>query len=380
MTRADGHGAGDDIAWHHSSFGWSDVLVSGILRPLRQHGVPISYIPQPWIQRGRSGSIDIPAETEVVLIEGVGATRVELSRWLDAAIWVQTDPDLALKRTISLDRDPPGFVDDWMRDENSHLNADKPWTRATAVVSGETPFSDGVLHVRFGASCSSPAAANAGETRMFEVSGVLFDNDGVLVDSHDVAAGVWNQWATRWAPGFDFHRDIRHGLRLRDAVADIVDPENVPEATRVLIETETTLAARVPAILGAPELVAQCPADAWALVTSGRRSVALARLTSAGLPHPVTVVSADDVDKGKPAPDPYLAGAAALGLHPRQCAVFEDASAGVTSARAAGVAHVIGVGKATLGEDIDVAVSSLRGITFDGTQLRIPRDVIIEAQ
>jgi len=44
---------------------------------------------------------------------------------------------------------------------------------------------------------------------MFPAAGVLFDNDGVLVDSHEVAAGVWNQWATRWVPGFDFHRDIR---------------------------------------------------------------------------------------------------------------------------------------------------------------------------
>ena len=53
----------------------------------------------------------------------------------------------------------------------------------------------------------------------------------------------------------------------------------------------------------------------------------------------------------------------------------------VSRRRGRPVSHdVIGVGKATLGEDIDVAVSSLRGITFDGTQLRIPRDVIIEAQ
>ena len=249
------------------------------------------------------------------------------------------------------------------------------------MVSGEHPFSDSAIHVRFRDSgAASPQTADVGVARSFDVSGVLFDNDGVLVDSHDVAAAVWNQWATRWAPGFDFHRDVRHGLRIRDAVADIVvNPANVPEAARDLVDMESRLATRVGAIRGAPELVAQCRADAWTLVTSGRRAVALARLTSAGIPHPVSVVSADDVEHGKPAPDAYLAGAASLGLHPGRCAVFEDAGAGIESARAAGVACVIGVGEATLGENVDVSVLSLRGITYDGARLTIPPSVIIAA-
>ena len=212
---------------------------------------------------------------------------------------------------------------------------------------------------------------------MFPAAGVLFDNDGVLVDSHELAAGVWNQWATRWVPGFDFHRDIRHGLRLREVVADLVSAEHAAAATEDLMDMELTLATDVPPIRGAPELIAGCPPGSWALVTSGRRCMALARLTSAGIAHPVSVVSADDVASGKPAPDPYLAGAAALGLRPDQCIVFEDASAGIRSARAAGIAHVIGVGIASRDEDVDVAVSSLSGITFDGTRVSIPRWSII---
>jgi len=370
----------DDIAWHHSFFGWSDVLIDSVLRPLRRHGGPVSYIPQPWIERGRPGSIDIPAGTELVLIEGVGATRREVSPWLDATIWVQTDPDVALERTIALDRDPPGFVEDWMREENAHLAADAPWTRATAVVSGEHPVGTDAVRVHF-QMCSPPTSArNASTGCTFEVAGILFDNDGVLVDSHDVAARVWNQWATKWAPGFDFHRDIQHGLRLRDVVAGLVSSQHVHEATQSLITMEMTLATCVPAIPGAPELAAHCPPGSWTVVTSGRRSVALARLTSAGISHPGSVISADDVLHGKPAPDPYLAGAAALGLRAGQCAVFEDAAAGIMSARAAGVAHVIGVGETTLDGDVDVAVSSLCGITFNGTHLTIPRDVIIEAK
>jgi hypothetical protein len=139
----------DDIAWHHTFFGWSDVLIDGILSPIRRGILPVSFTPQPWLDRGRAGSIEIPADTQVVLIEGVGATRAELSGWLDRTIWVQTDPEVALSRTVALDRDPPGFVEDWMREENAHLAADRPWTRATAVVSGEHPFSADTLHVHF---------------------------------------------------------------------------------------------------------------------------------------------------------------------------------------------------------------------------------------
>jgi sugar-phosphatase len=371
----------DDIAWHHSFFGWSDVLISGVLSPLRRDGMPVSFVPEPWRERGRSGAVDVPADTRIVLVEGVGATRTELSGWLDASIWVQTAQEVAWGRTVRLDRDPPGFIADWMRAENAHLDADQPWTRATALVSGERPFSKDALGTCFRKVPTAPQPiTDVGAARTFEVSGVLFDNDGVLVDSHDVAAKVWNQWAARWAPTFDFHRDVRHGLRIRDAVAAIVvNPANVPEATRDLIDLESRLATRVGAIRGAPELIARCPVGAWSLVTSGRRSVALARLTSAGIPHPLAVVSADDVKNGKPAPDPYLAGAASLRLPPARCAVFEDAAAGVASARSAGVACVIGVGEATLDDDVDVAVSSLRGIRFDGVRLTIPPNVVIGA-
>ncbi len=367
----------DDIAWHHSFFGWSDLLIAGVLAPLRRGGAPVSYVPEAWVKRGRQGGIDVPAKTEILLVEGVGAARTQVSGWLDASIWVQTDQDVASRRTLALDRDPPGFIEDWMREENAHLDADRPWTRATAVVSGEHPFSSDALHVKF-LKPDALSPSNARDDHVFEVSGVLFDNDGVLVDSHDVAAEVWNRWANRWAPAFDFHRDVRHGLRIQDAVADIVcDPVNVPEAARDLIDMEFRLATRVGAIRGAPTLASQCPANAWAVVTSGRRAVALARLVSAGLPRPTSIISAEDIDNGKPAPDPYLSGAASLGLHPNRCAVFEDAAAGITSARAAGVACVIGVGESTVGEDVDVSVSSLRGITFDGTHLTIPADVTV---
>jgi beta-phosphoglucomutase-like phosphatase (HAD superfamily) len=78
------------------------------------------------------------------------------------------------------------------------------------------------------------------------------------------------------------------------------------------------------------------------VITSGPRAIATARLASAGLPRPATLITAEDVAAGKPEPDPYLLGARRLGKAPEKCAVFEDAPAGITAARAAGVTTVIG--------------------------------------
>ncbi len=138
----------DDIAWHHSFFDWSQLLVENILKPLRQAGPPVSYVPQAWTERGRAGSIDIPSGTALVIVEGVAATRLEITGWYDATIWVDTDAGLAMRRTSELDRDPPGFVEDWMRAENAHLESDRPWERASATVSGNEHPQPGHILVR----------------------------------------------------------------------------------------------------------------------------------------------------------------------------------------------------------------------------------------
>lgn len=209
------------------------------------------------------------------------------------------------------------------------------------------------------------------------IAGILFDSDGVLVDSHDAAATAWNHWAQTWAPGFDFHRDAQHGRRLVDVVADLVGDGDTVLATRVLTELELELATEVPAVPGAVALLSSSPADRWAVVTSGGREMAAARLESAGLPRPRVLVSADDVTAGKPAPEPYLTGAKLLGLDPRTCAVFEDARLGIMAARAAGVGLVVGVGAQTIGEDVDVSVADLSGIAFDGNDLIIDSDAVL---
>ena len=202
------------------------------------------------------------------------------------------------------------------------------------------------------------------------VDGLLLDCDGVLVDSHNAAAVAWNQWAQRWAPGFDFHRDIEHGRRIRDVVAELVStPGDVAAATAELIQLEVDHAADVVPIPGARELLASIPAGCWAVVTSGGRAIATARMASAGLAPARVLVTGEDVEHGKPSPDPYLLAAQRLGVPPERCAVFEDAPAGIAAARAAGVETIIGVGAAAAAEDVTVAIADLCGVRFDGQRL-----------
>ncbi len=106
-------------------------------------------------------------------------------------------------------------------------------------------------------------------------------------------------------------------------------------------------------------------------MTSGTRPLARARLQAAGLPLPDVMVTADDVSAGKPAPEGYLAAAAALGVPPADCVVLEDAVAGVLAARAAGVGAVIGVGERALATDADVVVTDLRALTVVDGGLRV---------
>jgi mannitol-1-/sugar-/sorbitol-6-phosphatase len=216
------------------------------------------------------------------------------------------------------------------------------------------------------------------DTVDLEVDGLLLDCDGVLVDSHDAAAVAWNRWATRWAPGFDFHRDVEHGRRISDLVAELIStPSDVAAAAADLIQQELDHATDVVAIPGACQLLDSSPPGSWAVVTSGGRAIATARMASAGLPAADTLVTGEDVENGKPFPDAYLLAARRLQVSPERCAVFEDAPAGIAAARAAGVATIIGVGAIAATARVAVAVADLRGVRFDGHRLRIDAATIL---
>jgi hypothetical protein len=128
----------DDVAWWHSFFNWEDLLLAGILEPARR-GEAVTYRPPAWDERGRTGTIEVPAGTRVLLIEGVGASRLSLAEHLDLTVWVHTP--LGIIECRERARLAAGSVDenlqrDWMSSEVAFLAADRPWSRAEFIVSG----------------------------------------------------------------------------------------------------------------------------------------------------------------------------------------------------------------------------------------------------
>jgi energy-coupling factor transporter ATP-binding protein EcfA2 len=132
----------DDLAWHHSLFDWRPLLVDGVLRPLWA-GQVVDYRPPPWVERGRAGSIQLPAGTETVVLEGVGASRRVLLDLVDTAVWVETDEPERARRDeerIAAGEVTREVYESWMAVENPFLAADQPWLRADAIVAGNSPL------------------------------------------------------------------------------------------------------------------------------------------------------------------------------------------------------------------------------------------------
>jgi sugar-phosphatase len=168
-------------------------------------------------------------------------------------------------------------------------------------------------------------------------SAILFDLDGVLADSTPSVTRAWSAWARR--VGLDPAELLPkvHGRRAIETIR-AARPELDAEAElATLIADETTDNDDTEEIPGARALVSALPADAWAIVTSGLREVATARLVAARIPVPPIMITAESIERGKPDPECYLKGAEALGVHPRDCLVVEDAPIGAAAARAAGM-------------------------------------------
>ena len=203
-------------------------------------------------------------------------------------------------------------------------------------------------------------------TRQLTAPGLLFDSDGVLVDSDTAVVTAWTQLAERY--GLDTPAVIErvHGRPARQTIADFLAEEHREEALALINHLELTAMEGVRAMPGAVECVSGLDPARWAVVTSGFGELARARLAAAGIPVPPVVVTADDIERGKPHPDPYVVAAERLGRRPSECVVFEDAVAGVEAARAAGVRHVVGIGRDTDRLDVDVHVPDLRSVRIAG--------------
>jgi sugar-phosphatase len=209
-------------------------------------------------------------------------------------------------------------------------------------------------------------------TTVFPCSAVLFDCDGVLVDSESVIHRSWTRWAHHFQIDPPLVLAAVHGRRSQDTVAQFIAAAGQEEALAIIDAIELDDASAVTAIPGAVDLLASIPRERWAIVTSGSRALAGARMAAASIPVPQVLVSGQDVRHGKPHPEGYLAAARLLGVAPEHCVVVEDAPAGIRAAREAGVGYVLGVGRFDTTEDRpDVATPDLRNVRWRGDGLEV---------
>jgi sugar-phosphatase len=166
--------------------------------------------------------------------------------------------------------------------------------------------------------------------------------DGTILTSIKAAERVWGQWAKGHGLDVDAFLPTIHGKRTEETIRALSLPGVDPAAEAAFItRAEIEDVAGIEAIVGAAAFLASLPRERWAIVTSAPRLLAEARIAAAGLPMPGVLVAAEDVERGKPAPDPFLLGARKLGVPPADCLVFEDTLAGLQSAAAAGMASIV---------------------------------------
>jgi sugar-phosphatase len=169
---------------------------------------------------------------------------------------------------------------------------------------------------------------------------ILFDLDGVLVDSAACVEKSWRDWAARHDLDGDAVMRVAHGRRTTETIPLVAPQLNVHEEVAALAAIESVTTTGVLEVAGARELVASLPPTAWAIVTSGVRSVATLRIRHTGLAMPRVLVCADEIERGKPDPQGYLAAAERLGVQPGMCVVVEDTPPGLEAARAAGMRSI----------------------------------------
>lgn len=165
---------------------------------------------------------------------------------------------------------------------------------------------------------------------------VLFDLDGVLIDSTPAVTRVWAWWAREH--GFDPEQVVHdaHGRPSIETIRELL-PDADHEAENLIVEEReiADLDGVVP-LPGAIHLLSTLPPDRWTIATSCTRDLAEVRIRAAGLPVPRAIITASDITKGKPNPEPYQKAAALLGFPAGECVVLEDVSAGIRAGKAAG--------------------------------------------
>jgi len=166
--------------------------------------------------------------------------------------------------------------------------------------------------------------------------GILFDMDGVLISSLDSVERSWTKWALLRGVDPAYAIQLTHGCRSIETVAKLRPDLDAESENKIIENLEVEDTEGILALNGVREFMAALPAGRWTVVTSATERLARVRLAAGGIPVPARLITAESVAQGKPNPEPYLAGAALLGLSPVDCVVLEDAASGSQAGRAAG--------------------------------------------
>jgi len=180
------------------------------------------------------------------------------------------------------------------------------------------------------------ASSIASSPVLIHCQGVLFDMDGILISSLGSVERSWTKWAQMRGIDPAYAISIAHGRRAIETVAELRPDLDSAAELKVIEDLEVDDNDGLTVLPGVLDLLAALPKAAWTVVTSATERLARVRLAAAGVPVPDRIITADQVRQGKPNPEPFLAGAALLGLPPAQCVVFEDSASGAKAGRAAG--------------------------------------------
>ena len=203
-----------------------------------------------------------------------------------------------------------------------------------------------------------------------QCSALLFDMDGVLIDSTPAVARVWHRWAVEHGFDPDTVVHMAHGRPSRTTLRELLPNADIAREDREVERREMEDLDGVVLLPGARELLNALPPERWTIATSCTRPLAEVRLRAAGLPVPTTMITSSDVKIGKPDPEPYLKAAAKLGFAASDCIVVEDAPVGVRAGKAAG-ARVIAFLTTMIRRDLEEAgadwiVQNCAGIAVSG--------------
>ncbi|HVU46019.1 MAG TPA: HAD-IA family hydrolase [Terracidiphilus sp.] len=171
---------------------------------------------------------------------------------------------------------------------------------------------------------------------LIRCKGILFDMDGILISSLGSVERSWTKWARMRGIDPAYAISIAHGRRAIETVAHLRPDLDSEAELKIIEDLEVEDNEDLTVLPGVLDLLSSLPQGSWTVVTSATERLARVRLAAGGIPVPERLVTANQVTSGKPHPEPFLAGAALLGISPEQCVVFEDSSSGAKAGRAAG--------------------------------------------